>query len=109
MIVGYFHIKCVAVFPMKTYPPLVINGYGIQAGTISLQSMQAIAGWNLQVVEAGRQVNIFQTANRPDYDIRGQAPRLTGEEEFLRVLVGERLDHIASIICHVMRVKDNDN
>jgi hypothetical protein len=26
----------------------------------------------------------------------------------LRVLVGERLDHIASIICHVMRVKDNN-
>jgi len=24
------------------------------------------------------------------------------------VLVGECLDHILSIICHVMRVKDND-
>jgi len=25
------------------------------------------------------------------------------------VLVGESLDHVLSIICHVMRVKNNDN
>ena len=108
MTVGYFHVKCVVVFPAKAYSPLVIDGYGMLAGTIPLQDMKAVAGRNLQVVEAGRQINTFQTANRPANDIRRQAPRLAGEVELLRVLVGECLDHILSIICHVMRVKDND-
>jgi hypothetical protein len=108
MIVGYLDVKCLAVFPAKTYPPLIINGYGIKAGTISLQCMKAVAWRNLQVVEAGCQINIFQTANRPADDIRGQTPRLTSEVELLSVLVSECLDHIAIIICHVMRVKGND-
>jgi hypothetical protein len=25
MIVGYFHVKCIAVFPVKANPPLVIK------------------------------------------------------------------------------------
>ncbi len=36
MIVGDFHVICVAVFPAKAYPPLVIDGYGMLASTISL-------------------------------------------------------------------------
>jgi hypothetical protein len=109
MIVGYFHVKCIAVFPEKAYPPLVIDGNGMQAGTISRQCMKAVDGRNLQVVEAGRQAYIFQTTNRLADDIRRQAPRLTGEVELLRMLVGEYFDHITSLICHVMRVKSTDN
>jgi hypothetical protein len=46
MVVGYFHVICIAVFPAKADPPLVIGGYGVLPGPVSLQGMEPIVGWN---------------------------------------------------------------
>ncbi len=105
MVVGYFHVKSVAVFPAKADSPLVVNGYGMLTGTIPFQGMEAVTGRNFQIVEVACQLDVFQPANRSADDIRRQTSGLAGQVDLLRVFVGECLDHILTIICHVTRVK----
>jgi hypothetical protein len=45
MIVGYFDIIGVIIFPYKTDSPLVINSYAILPGSISTQLLQSVRWW----------------------------------------------------------------
>jgi hypothetical protein len=73
MVISYLHIMSITVFPSKTDPPLIVNGYGILSATVSFQGVQTVTGRNLQVIEADGQFDEFKAANRPGYDIRRQS------------------------------------
>lgn len=70
MIIGYFHIIGVAIFPNKANAPLVVDGNGMLAGAVASQKMQAVAGWNFEIFESRRQIDVFQTANSSADDFR---------------------------------------
>jgi len=73
VVVGYFDIKRVAISPDEAYPPLVIDCYGMLTGAIASQGMQAVAGWNLKIVQPCSQINIFEAADSSAEDFRWQA------------------------------------
>jgi hypothetical protein len=60
------------VFPAKTNPPLIDNGYGVLSASVSFQGVQTGTGRAFQVIEAGSQINEFKAANRPGDNIRKQ-------------------------------------
>ena len=74
MVIGYFHIKGVTIFPNKANTPLVVDGNGMLTGPVTSQVMQAVAGWNFEIFQSRRQVDVFQPANSSADDLRWQAP-----------------------------------
>jgi hypothetical protein len=52
MVVGYFNVTGVSVFPEKTYPPLIVNPDAVLPLTIALQGLKPIARRNPEVLKA---------------------------------------------------------
>jgi hypothetical protein len=104
MVIGYFHVEYISVGPAKADTPLIVDRYRILPGSIPLQGMKAITGWNLEIVEAGRQVDILKVTIGPTDNVRRHPLRFTDQEHLLGVLIGKGFDHPASITCHVTRV-----
>jgi len=105
MVIRYFNIIGVTVLKMEADSPLIINGYGILALPIPLQSMEAIAGRNIKIIQAGGQINIFQTPHSSAEQIRRKPLRLPRHVEPLGVLIGKSLNHESRLNCHVTLVK----
>jgi len=72
MIVANLAVVRVAVDEPKTDPPLIIDGDGVLALAVTLERMEAIAGWHLQIVQARRQVDILQFACGSPGDLGGK-------------------------------------
>jgi hypothetical protein len=105
MIICYLNIIGVTVLKMEADSPLIINRYGILTLPIPLQSLEAIAGRNIQIIQAGGQINIFQTPHSPAEQIRRKPLRLPRPVEPLGVLIGKSLNHNRRLNCHVTLVK----
>lgn len=65
VIICYFYVVSVTIDEAKTNTPLVVNRNGILPLPIPLQFVKPITGRNLQIVQYGRQVNIFQFSQCP--------------------------------------------
>ena len=72
---------------------------------LPLAFVKPVAGRDLQVVEAGSQVDVFQLSLRPPGDDRREPFRSARRAELLSMPVRESLEHVLSAICHVTRVK----
>jgi hypothetical protein len=104
MIISYFYLECISVGPAKADTPLIVDRYCILPGSIPLQGMKVIAGWNLEIVEAGRQVYVLKATIGSTNDVRRHPFRFTGQKHLPGVLIGKGFDHLVSITCHVTRV-----
>jgi len=105
MIISYFNIMRIAILEKKTDSPLIVDGNGVLSLPFSLQGMKVIARWNLQIIQAGSKINIFQAACGPSQQIRLQPPRFARYEEIPCVFVCKRFNHSDTLTCHVTLVK----
>jgi hypothetical protein len=99
------HIVGIAVLEAETDSPLVVDGNGELAFSVSFQGMKAIAQRRLQVIQAGGQVDVFQTPDRPTQKVRRKPFRLARQEERLCVFIGKSFNHGKRLTCHVTLVK----
>ena len=104
MIVADLDVVRVTVNEQKADTPLLVNGDGVLTLTVTLERMEAIAGWHFQVVQVRRQIDVFQFACRSPGNIDGKARRFPRREQFPSALVRERLDHWSIVPRHVTRV-----
>jgi hypothetical protein len=87
MIISDFYFVYIAISEAKTDSPLIVDGNGELAFPVSFQGVEAIARRRLQVVQAGGQVDVFQTSDCPSQNIRRKPFRFTRHEESLCVFV----------------------
>jgi hypothetical protein len=52
MVIGYFNIAGVSVFPAKTYPPLIVDPDAVLSPAIALQDLKPIARRNPEILKA---------------------------------------------------------
>ena len=76
MIVCYFNVKCVTVFPVKADPPLIVDPYTILPLAIALQDFEPVARRNPEVFQVPCPVKVQEltAGNRldrakPRYDL----------------------------------------
>ena len=105
MIVCQFHVVSIAVDEPKADAPLAVDGDGVLSLPVPCKFMKPVAGRNLQVVQARRQIKVLELARRPSCDLSRKTSRHSGCVQLLRMPVRERLEHLPSVICHVTRVK----
>lgn len=99
MIVADLDIIRVARDEPKADTPLSIHRDRVLAMTIILERVEAIARRHLQVIQAGRQVDVFQFANGSPGDVWRKALGCPGREQ-----VPVRLSANVLIIGQVYRV-----
>ena len=101
MVVRNLDVVGILIDKSETHAPLVVDGDGMLSLPVPLKSMETVAGRNLQVVETGGQVNVFQLSHRPAGDLPRKPSRLARGVQLPRVPVRERLDHSSKVTCHV--------
>jgi hypothetical protein len=52
MIINYFDVFCESIRPTKADSPLIVDANTVLTGTITLESLKVIAGWNSQILKA---------------------------------------------------------
>ena len=93
VVICNFYIICIGINEPKTNTPLIVYGNGILSFSISLQFVEPVAGRNPQIIQAGRQIKVFQFSHSPLPYLRRKTIRFACIVQFLRVPVGKRLDH----------------
>jgi hypothetical protein len=79
--------------PAETDPPLLVDADTVLAGSIALQLLQPVAGWDPQVVQHHRSVQHPEFPQRDSLNIGAQLPNRLPVEEAFSVAVSEALDH----------------
>ncbi|OGW39224.1 MAG: hypothetical protein A2Y97_11760, partial [Nitrospirae bacterium RBG_13_39_12] len=87
------YIICIGINEPKTNTPLIVYGNGILSFSISLQIVEPVTGRNPQVIQAGRQIKVFQFPHSPLPYLRRKTIRFACIVQFLRVPIGKRLNH----------------
>ena len=64
MVIHYFNLKCVALMPLETDPPLVIDTDAVLARTITAKYLESIGRWDTQVLQSDRTIQHAQFAER---------------------------------------------
>jgi hypothetical protein len=106
MVIGDLYIMGIAISPREANAELIIDPNAVLPFPIVVQLFQSVAGRNSQILQVNRRIErgkfplgyISQTR-------RGHPLALTGVPERFRVLVGEALNHLQSLTCHVNNVK----
>jgi len=70
VVVRYLDIIRVSVRKAETDSPLIVHGDRVLSFPVSPQCVKMVARWNLQVVETGGEVNIFESSDSPLNDVR---------------------------------------
>lgn len=105
MIIRDLYIIGIAIDEAKADPPLVINGNGKLACSITLERMKSITRWHTQIIQICSKLNVFEPTQYPFYQIRWQALRFTSHKKLLRFTVGKGLNHQPIVTRDVTMVK----
>jgi hypothetical protein len=92
VVVGDLDVIGVPVDDPEANSPLVVDGDGVLAFPVAFELVKAIAGRNLQVVEAGGLVDVLQLSRRSLRDLGRETPLPARRVQLLGVPVRERLD-----------------
>jgi len=78
--------------PTEDDAPLLVDPNGMKSGEVAFQCLEAIAGWNAQIVESSGPVHLneFPQGNSGN---GVETPISLFVEELLRVGISEGLDH----------------
>ena len=92
VIVAYLDLERVPVNETETNAPLVVDGNGILPLPVVFERVQTIPWRDAKIVQARREVHVFQLAGGAHHNIRGKTLRRAKEKEFVLASVRERLD-----------------
>ena len=91
MVVRNLDVVGISVDEPETDAPPVVDGDGMLSLPVPLKFVESVARRDLQVVEAGSQVDVLQLPRRPLGDLPRKPFRLARSVQLLRVPVRERL------------------
>ena len=98
MIIDDFDLlKIIFSFDRKANPILVIDTNAVLSLPVSVQGFQMICGWNFQILHTSCIVNHDQFSQCHSLNILRELPGENLIVDFLRLLVGEVLYHMATL------------
>lgn len=74
VIVADFNIVRVAITESEADSPLIIDRDRVLSLAVVLQRVQPISGWNPEIVEARREVNVLELTHCATCKVRRKAP-----------------------------------
>ena len=92
VVVSNLDVVGVAIDKSEADAPLVVDR-DLLPCPVTPKYVKTVTWWDLQVVEASRQVHVLQLSNGPPRDIRRKPLRLACGVQHLRAPIGETLDH----------------
>jgi hypothetical protein len=92
MIICYFNIKCVAIFPMEADSPLIIDPDAVLPPANSFEGLYPITGRNPQIVQGPCAMEIKQPPTGNPFDCMKPGHILIFEQ-LLCFFIPERPDH----------------
>src|SRR5207249_11876265 len=93
MIVANLDIVRITINKLKTNAPLIINANGMLTSPIAFQSMEPVTWWEPQIVQARRQVYVFELSRSSPGHIVRESTRSSRQIQIAGATVRERLDH----------------
>jgi len=105
MIIHDLNVERIAFRPSEADSPLVVDSNAVLPLPAPRQFLQAIPGWNPQVVELFRSIENQQLPECDSLDVRGNAWRCSSEKELLGIFGRKALYHDLIITRGVMAVK----
>src|SRR5262245_8754500 len=93
VIVDDLHFVSVTRKATEADAPLVIDSNAVLTGPVALQRLKPIARRDAQEIQGGRGMDLQQLPVRNPLYVRWKAPAMLASEEFLRLSIGETLDH----------------
>lgn len=94
VIVRYLDFMSVAVLPLETDAPLIVDSDAMLSFAISLQFLQVVRGRNLQVVQVFGVVDHAKLTKGHLLNVYGQFPRSLSAVNLFSFFILERLDHL---------------
>jgi len=70
VVIYNFYIFCTLTYPVKAYPPLIVDANAVLTGTITPECFEMIAWRHLQVIESNRDIELAKFASRNLANIR---------------------------------------
>jgi hypothetical protein len=68
MVVCYFNVIDISVFPAKTDPPLIVDPDTVLSFTVSLQGFQPVSGRDLEVLKVFGPMQVQEPPPRDPFD-----------------------------------------
>ena len=93
MIVDYAHLVCIAAFPAKANPVLLVDPDAVLILAITRQFFQPVARQDTQIFEVGRIIEIPQPAHRYSLQAGWQLAILHSVVYVLCNRIAKALDH----------------
>jgi hypothetical protein len=105
VIIRYLYIIRIAISPVETDAPLVIDAYRVFAFAVAVQLLQAIAWWHHQIVQSRRRVEHQQFPLRHAVNVSRESRRTLSAVDLLRYLPAIALYHLRSVTYLVNGIK----
>jgi hypothetical protein len=93
VVINYFDIKGVPIFPPETDTPLVIDSDTVLPCPIPLELLQAVAGRRTQIIERVGGMKNNELTEHSAVKISWKTPHWLPREETLGIPVRETLNH----------------
>jgi hypothetical protein len=98
VIIHNLNLKGITIPPDETHTILIVNSNTVLPDTVSMQSFELIAWWNLQVVERPRCIQDSEFLEGSELKIGGNPTALPRLPEPLGFFVPKTQDHPISIL-----------
>lgn len=105
MVVHYFHFECVAVLPLETNPPLLVDPDAVLPLATTPEGLKLIRGRNHEIAQLRGAIQVFQFLTSSLLDLTVPPLYELPTEDRLGVLVLERTDHPLIVKSCVINVK----
>jgi hypothetical protein len=105
MVVDDFHGIRISILPLETDAPLIVDANAVLAGTVAFQLLEAIAGWNAEILKGFRGVNRDELPQHGALQLARIAANGLATEQRFRVPIPEALDHSRKVVWAGNNVK----
>jgi hypothetical protein len=93
MVINDRNVVCTAIAPFEYNSPLVVDANAVLARSLPPQGLQAISGWNFQILERGRCVEQSEFPERGLMNTWVNASWPLAPKKGLGFRIGKRDDH----------------
>jgi hypothetical protein len=104
MMVDDLDFVCVPISPQEAEPKSIVDSDAVLSVPVALESLQAVAGEEGQVLESMSRVQLLELP-LSDPGHRSESPRNVTAQERIGILVTERPNHAPSVSCRAYYAK----
>jgi hypothetical protein len=105
VVIRHLYIIGIAISPVETHAPLVIDAYRVFAFAVAVQLLQAIAWRHHQIVQSRRCIEHQQFPLRYAVNVSRESRRTLSAVDLLRYLPAIALYHLRSVTYPLNSIK----